>query len=329
MKFEIFFIGQILNHSRLESQVQDFHSEFGNMNFKNFDRNQDLFLFFEENEDEKVINSRLASLYMNRFVIDEDYQNEIGGGFYLQRVDPAMLWNRSDQYLFAEQILDCAFNDEFLLKQYEKRAHFIIASDFSIFYSLGEGKSHWIEKWLTSKLETLISQATSFAVTVLSGKQKPKLASNSLVKRCYEPNQLFDKIHWQFFEFNTVNNDLETREDQIRQLGENLGNLLSLFSENKSNVWYTSYGKIHINHIRDSTVESKTLVLRAKLISQYTSLWLYQMLNDSKQDTLLKKINVSFEYDNHENRDTCRLNQIYACERLTMFFLSPLRILFR
>ena len=275
--------------------MSKFHKELQNMNFRNFDRKQDLFLFFEENENEKVINSRLVSLYMNRLVIDEDYQNEIGGVFFLQRVLPTTSRYRSDQQLFAEQILDGAFNDEFLLKEFEKTAHFIIASDLftaSIFYSLGEKKRHWIEKWLKSKLETLMSQASSFAVTVLSG-SKTKLASNGLVKQCYLPshkrNRLFDHFHGQFFECNTVNNDLETREDQIRQLGEDFGYMLSHFSENKSNIWYGSYGKIHINPMRDSTGESKPLVSRAKLISQYKSLWLYQMLNDSKQDTLLKK----------------------------------------
>ena len=42
-------------------------------------RKQNLFLFFEENEDYNVINSRLVRLYMNRFTIDETEETEITG----------------------------------------------------------------------------------------------------------------------------------------------------------------------------------------------------------------------------------------------------------
>ena len=40
-------------------------------------RKQNLILFFEENEDYSVIDSRLVRMYMNRFTIDEDHQPEI------------------------------------------------------------------------------------------------------------------------------------------------------------------------------------------------------------------------------------------------------------
>ena len=39
----------------------------------------DLFLFYEENEDDRVISSKIVRLYMNRFIIEEDRQNEIVG----------------------------------------------------------------------------------------------------------------------------------------------------------------------------------------------------------------------------------------------------------
>ena len=42
-------------------------------------RKQNLFLFFEENEDYNVINSRLVRMYMNRFIIDETEETEITG----------------------------------------------------------------------------------------------------------------------------------------------------------------------------------------------------------------------------------------------------------
>ena len=39
----------------------------------------ELFLFFEDNEDDRVISSNIVRLYMNRFIIEEDRQNEIVG----------------------------------------------------------------------------------------------------------------------------------------------------------------------------------------------------------------------------------------------------------
>ena len=40
---------------------------------------QDLFLFYEENDDDRIISSNIVRLYMNRFTIEEDRQNEIVG----------------------------------------------------------------------------------------------------------------------------------------------------------------------------------------------------------------------------------------------------------
>ena len=46
-------------------------------------KRQNLFLFFEENDDEKDITSSLVHLYMNRFVIAEEDQTEINGVYNL------------------------------------------------------------------------------------------------------------------------------------------------------------------------------------------------------------------------------------------------------
>ena len=48
-------------------------------------KTQNLFIFFEETDDEKDISSKLVRLYMNRFVIDEEDQTEIIGVYNLAK----------------------------------------------------------------------------------------------------------------------------------------------------------------------------------------------------------------------------------------------------
>ena len=51
---------------------------------------QNLFLFFEENEMQSVIDRNLVKLYMNRCIIDEDGIFEISGVYELQKVTDPM-----------------------------------------------------------------------------------------------------------------------------------------------------------------------------------------------------------------------------------------------
>ena len=352
---------------------------FGNMNFRNFDRNQNLFLFFEENENEKFINSRLVNLYMNRFVIDEDYQNEIIEVFQQKRVVPGTfqyrtakeIYSNSDRRKFIQQvrakrILDCVFDDECLLskapqdgmsrdgeenirgrqiskivrtktkttrtstpcggllsRKDQRSAHFIIASDFPRSFIPGE-QSHWIEKWFKSKLETHFSQSISIAVTILSGSTEV-LASSSLLNQCFLPkhkrNRLFDFFHRWYSEYNTVNNDLETREDEMQRIGKDFACRLLRLNDKKLNTWpysHTPYGRIHINPILNSS---------AKILFHHKYLWLYQMLSDSEIEKEWKVKNVSptgpiHVLDYSENPNTTRFHRIYDCQRLTMFCIA-------
>ena len=302
------------------------------MNFENFDRKQNLFLFFEENEDENVINSRLVSLYMNRMVIDETYQNEIVGIFQQKKVSPETFKYRSAkeinpnderkqfiQQVLAQKNLDCVFKHEFLFHNRENTAQFIIASDFPMFYSVNGEKPHWIEKWFQSKLETLVSQSVSVAVTILSG-SKGGITSSSLLNQFYLPlrkrNRLFDFLHRFYSEYNTVIDDLETRESEMHQMGKDFDSILSRATDKKSS-YRTRYGRIHIDPILDSS---------AKVFFQHKSLWLHQMLNDSEIEKEWKVKKVSpigpiYVQDYSENPITTRFFQICDCQRLTMFFI--------
>ena len=49
-------------------------------------RSRNIILFFEENEDAEVINSRLVRLYMNRFTIEEEQRYDIAGVYNLTPV---------------------------------------------------------------------------------------------------------------------------------------------------------------------------------------------------------------------------------------------------
>ena len=46
-------------------------------------KKQKFVLFFEENDDSRIIDSKLVRLYTNRFTIDEDDQCEIDGIYHL------------------------------------------------------------------------------------------------------------------------------------------------------------------------------------------------------------------------------------------------------
>ena len=51
---------------------------------------QNLFLFFEENEVQTIIDKKLVLLYANRCIIDEEAEFEIGGVYKLQKVEQFM-----------------------------------------------------------------------------------------------------------------------------------------------------------------------------------------------------------------------------------------------
>ena len=46
-------------------------------------KKQNIIIFYEENNDEKDISSKLVRLYMNRFLIGEDDQSELSGVYHI------------------------------------------------------------------------------------------------------------------------------------------------------------------------------------------------------------------------------------------------------
>ena len=46
-------------------------------------RKQDLILFYENNDDDRLFSNAMVNLYTNRFIIDEESQHEVSGVYHL------------------------------------------------------------------------------------------------------------------------------------------------------------------------------------------------------------------------------------------------------
>ena len=102
---------------------------------------QNLFLFFEENEMQSLIDRKLVKLYMNRFIIDEDAKFEISGVYELQKVTEPMLNplnpyfktnanQRTNKEAVDKDIFTDAIEKACRLETNFSDSHFIIGSSF-------------------------------------------------------------------------------------------------------------------------------------------------------------------------------------------------------
>lgn len=82
-------------------------------NSKMKQQSRDIFLFFEENEDENATNCKMVRLYMNRFIIDEEQRLEIFNVSELTKVP--MLESYTKKSVAAELELS-----QFIKKSMEK-----------------------------------------------------------------------------------------------------------------------------------------------------------------------------------------------------------------
>ena len=142
---------------------------------------QNLFLFFEENEMQTVIDRKLVKLYMNRCIIDEDANFEISGVYELQKVtdpmfdrlDPLFKTNASqrtnkesvDRDIFTDAIEKACAQESIFTDN-----HFIIGSSF---HSVAVQKPIIINRlgklldWLLSEVKS--KEIKSLYVTILAG----------------------------------------------------------------------------------------------------------------------------------------------------------------
>ena len=99
------------------------HERFKTISQKSFRREmikQNIYLFYEENdEDARKIDSKLVTLYMNRFIIEEDNQNEIVGVTHLTKIE-RINFHRDLQFTRDFQSLHPQVRDEFAFDIFER-----------------------------------------------------------------------------------------------------------------------------------------------------------------------------------------------------------------
>ena len=59
---------------------------------------QNLFLFIEDSEIDYDISSKVVQLSMNRFVVEEEAQNEVSGIYQFQKVEKSMIDKHDSQF---------------------------------------------------------------------------------------------------------------------------------------------------------------------------------------------------------------------------------------
>ena len=257
-------------------------------------RKQDLYLFFEENKSHwEVINARLVSLYMNRFVIEEENQNEIIGVYNLKKVPHRKpLDFDAEKKSYDDQLIENAYNDANSPKQQENMAHFIIGTKF--LYKFWREPNEWIEEWLHSTFKEHFTQSNStshwpMVVTLLQGR-KQVITSVDLVEDSYFPRKKRRRTEsWTYP--TSVNDDLETKTHKFKLVKDKSG----------------------YNHLAgDSTYESSI-----KIISNHKRLFFCPMLTDSEVKELERAWNRPI-FIPSADRDPPQPYHFYECERLTM-----------
>ena len=131
--------------------------------------NQNLFLFFEENEMSFVIDLKLVKLYTNRCIIDEDAKFEIAGVYELQKVTEPMLYHlnplfktnasqRTNKEAVDRDIFTDAIEEACALETDSTDNHFIIGSSFHSQFVEKASAMNPIEKLLDWLLNEVKSQ---------------------------------------------------------------------------------------------------------------------------------------------------------------------------
>ena len=162
-----------------------------------FPQKQNLFLFFEENEVQTIIDNKLVLRYANRFIIDEQAEFEICGVYQLQKVEQLMYERiqplyktNANQRTFKEAIdrdtLSEALEKAYLLESKSADTHFIIGSSF---HSLAVEKPTVINRprklieWMSDEMK--FQELTSVYITLLAG-HRNSMMTNEMNIRAYD-----------------------------------------------------------------------------------------------------------------------------------------------
>ena len=194
-------------------------------------RNRNIILFFEENEDVDIINSKLVRLYMNRFTINEEQRFEIIGVFSLTPVpkmtrvdhgDPRLNNRRlqhqklcitKENWIKDQLIIKNAIANLPIYTKFHTDKHIIMGTSLyvgsfisieTLFKSLQNwSKDRWTYRSLYSVKGSWRPRGISISLTLLNGWNDGFLSKNE-VKNAYRLNKRSNKN-----DKNSVNDDLE------------------------------------------------------------------------------------------------------------------------
>ena len=198
-------------------------------------KKQNLFLFFEENENEFDISSNLVRLSMNRFTVDEEAQFEIIGVHNLRRVKKEMMNERNPDYkkfakertekeAFDRDLISDAMEKALLHQTTSADAHFIIGSAFHLLnYINTAGIRASLFDWISSEIKEICLK--SMYCTIYFG-SRVYLITKELADGFHNGKILTDgQKQTKVFRFSqeifnnmksSINDDLEDLVEQIR-----------------------------------------------------------------------------------------------------------------
>ena len=265
---------------------------------------QDLYLFFEENESLihpmwDVINARLVSLYMNRYVIDEENQNEINGIYNLMKVPLEQSWF---DWLFSpvkesydNQIIKNALNDAISSKKQMNTVHFIIGTMF--LDGFRSKLNYFFERWLHRKFETYFTQTTNrngpIVVTLLQG-EKQFITGVDLVNYFYF---IDDKSSFPSKRRRRIN-------------GEGLRNKVSSVQDDleaEPNLFQNKKELSDFHHV----IQHSTLKWPRKIVFDHQKLFSWKMLTDLEEAEFKNGWNPADRID-------YQMYSFYECQRFTI-----------
>ena len=153
---------------------------------------QNLFLFFEENEVQTTIDTKLVLLYTNRCIIDEEAEFEICDIYQLQKVERYMYQRSKPLYkMYVQQRILKEANDrdtfsEALEKAYSFESnttdtHFIVGSSFHSLNNSNRPKvthrPRKLIKWMADEMKT--QELSSVHITLLAGNRYSLITNES------------------------------------------------------------------------------------------------------------------------------------------------------
>ena len=151
-------------------------------------RDRNIILFFEENENVKSISSKMVRLYMNRFIIDEEERFEITGVFNLAKVPKIpdfdkrrKLWNISTRNWIEDQyLIKTAFAQLEISTWFQTDIHMFMGTSLY----LEDSKFNNSLNRLLQNLADKCDSSTSISLTLLNGNNQG-LRTKKEVKEAY------------------------------------------------------------------------------------------------------------------------------------------------